>query len=300
MLRLMLLTCRLHWESMMRLLNTLKGVVQQTEKDGGTRALVFISMAKALCNLEKIVDAKRCLEIALGILDKKETTSPVEVAEAYSEIAMLYENMNEFETAISLLKRTQSMLEKLPQEQHSEGSVSARIGWLLLLTGKVTQAIPYLESAAEMLKESYGPKHFGIGYVYNNLGAAYLELDRPQSAAQMFAVAKDIMDAALGPHHTDSIEAYQNLSKAYGAMGSYTLAIEFQQRAIDAWESHGPSAHDVLMEARRIREQLKTKARDASTNQLPTKALPLPQSCPSGRNEETYIMTSLSARVKQA
>lgn len=281
-------------------INTLKGVVQQTEKDGGTRALVFISMAKALCHLEKIADAKRCLEIACGILDKKETASPVEVAEAYSEIAMLYENINEFETAISLLKRTQSMLEKLPQEQHSEGSVSARIGWLLLLTGKVTQAIPYLESAAEMLKESFGSKHFGIGYVYNNLGAAYLELDRPQSAAQMFAVAKDIMDAALGPHHADSIEAYQNLSKAYSAMGSYTLAIEFQQRAIDAWESHGPSAHDMLMEARRIREQLKTKARDASTNQLPTKALPLPQSSPSGKNEETYIMTSLSARIKQA
>ncbi|KAJ6998586.1 LOW QUALITY PROTEIN: hypothetical protein NC653_014684 [Populus alba x Populus x berolinensis] len=228
-------------------INTLKGVVQQTEKDGGTRALVFISMAKALCHLEKIADAKRCLEIACGILDKKETASPVEVAEAYSEIAMLYENMNEFETAISLLKRTQSMLEKLPQEQHSEGSVSARIGWLLLLTGKVTQAIPYLESAAEMLKESFGSKHFGIGYVYNNLGAAYLELDRPQSAAQMFAVAKDIMDAALGPHHADSIEAYQNLSKAYSAMGSYTLAIEFQQRANKiAWESHGPSAHDML------------------------------------------------------
>jgi len=54
------------------------------------------------------------------------------------------------------------------------------------------------------------------------------------------------------------------------------------------------------MEARRIREQLKTKARDASTNQLPTKALPLPHSSPSGRNEETYIMTSLSARIKQA
>lgn len=200
-------------------INILKGVVQQTEKDSETRALVFISMAKALCNQEKFADSKRCLEIACGILDKKEMVSPVEVAEAYSEIAMQYETMNEFETAISLLKRTISLLEKLPQEQHSEGSVSARIGWLLLLTGKVPQAIPYLESAAERLKESFGPKHFGVGYIYNNLGAAYLELDRPQSAAQMFAVAKDIMDVALGPHHADSIEACQNLSKAYGAMG---------------------------------------------------------------------------------
>ncbi|CAN0886195.1 Protein KINESIN LIGHT CHAIN-RELATED 3 [Linum grandiflorum] len=179
-------------------IETLKGTVQQTEKDSENRALVFISMAKALSCQEKFGDAKKCLEIALGVLDKKEKVSPVEVAEAYSEIAMQYENMNVFENAISLLKRTLSIVEKLPQEQHSEGSISARIGWLLLLTGKVTRAIPYLESAAERLKESFGPKHFGVGYIYNNLGSAYLELDRPQSAAQMFAVAKDIMDSALG------------------------------------------------------------------------------------------------------
>ncbi|KAM1153217.1 hypothetical protein TB2_035182 [Malus domestica] len=259
-------------------IETLKRVVQQTDKDSETRALVFISMGKALCNQERTADAKRCLELACGILDKRETISPVDVSEAYSEIAMQYETMNEFETAISLLKRTLALLEKLPQEQHSEGSVSARIGWLLLLTGKVSQAVPYLESAAERLKESFGPKHFGVGYIYNNLGAAYLELERPQSAAQMFAVAKDIMDVSLGPHHADSIESCQNLSKAYAAMGSYVLAIQFQQQVVDAWESHGPSAEDELKEAHRVLEQLKFKARNTfASNEFTTKALPLPQ-----------------------
>uniref|UniRef100_A0A5B7BAF6 Nephrocystin-3 n=1 Tax=Davidia involucrata TaxID=16924 RepID=A0A5B7BAF6_DAVIN len=257
-------------------INTLKGVVQQTDKESEDRSLVFLSMAKALCNQEKFVDSKKCLEVACGILDKKETTSPTIVSEAYMEISMLYETMNEFETATSLLKRTLAILEKLPQEQHHEGSVCARIGWLLLLTGKVPQAIPYLESAAERLKESFGSKHFGVGYVYNNLGAAYLELDRPQSAAQVFAIAKEIMDVSLGPHHTESIEACQNLSKAYGAMGSYNLAIEFQQQAIDAWEGHGPSAQDELKEAHRLLEQLKKKACGVFSNEPPIKALPLP------------------------
>ncbi|KAI5394935.1 protein KINESIN LIGHT CHAIN-RELATED 2 [Lathyrus oleraceus] len=254
---------------------TLRNVVNQTERDSESRALVLVSMAKALCNQEKFADCKRCLEISLGVLDKREQITPVEVAEAYSEISMLYETMNEFETAISLLKRALALLEKLPQEQHSEGSVSARIGWLLLLTGKVKQAIPYLESAAERLKDSFGPKHFGVGYIYNNLGAAYLELDRPQSAAQMFAVAKDIMDVSLGPHHADTIEACQNLSKAYGEMGSHALAIEFQQQVIDAWESHGASAEEELKEAQRLLDQLKRKARGTLSNEVPMKALPL-------------------------
>lgn len=199
-------------------INTLKGVVQQTERESADRALVFTSMARALCNQEKFSDAKKCLEIACGILEKKERSSPLVVVESYMEITSQYETMNEFETAISLLKKALEMLERLPQEQHSVGNVSARIGWLFLLTGNVEAAIPYFEDAAERLKDSFGPKHFSLGYVYNNMGAAYMELDRPQSAAQVFAYAKEIMDVSLGPHHSDSIEACQNLSKAYAAM----------------------------------------------------------------------------------
>ncbi|KZV32990.1 hypothetical protein F511_01501 [Dorcoceras hygrometricum] len=256
---------------------TLKGVVQQTEKESEDRAMIFISMAKALCNQDKFSDAKRCLEISCGILDKKERSYPQIVAEAFMEISMLYESMNEFVTAISLLKRSLSMLEKLPQEQHSVGSVSARIGWLLLLTGNVEQAVPFLEDAAERLKESFGSKHYGVGSVYNNLGAAYLELNRPQSAAQVFAYAKDIMDVSLGPHHADSIEACHNISKAYAAMGSYPLAINFQEKVVEGWEGHGPSARDEYAEAVQVLEELKDKASGSVYESL-MKALPLPLS----------------------
>ncbi|KAK2989505.1 hypothetical protein RJ640_019604 [Escallonia rubra] len=265
-------------------INTLKGVIPQTDKESEHRAVVFISMAKALGNQEKFVDSKRCLEIASSILGKKELNSPLEVSEAYMEISMQYETMNEFETAISLLKKAQAMLERIPQEHHSVGTVCARIGWLLLLTGKVDQAVPYLEDAAGRLKESYGSTHFGVGYVYNNLGAAYLELDRPQSAAQVFGVAQEIMDRSLGPSHVDTIEAAQNLSKAYSAMGSYALAINFQQNVVHAWENHGPSAQDELKEANRLLEQLEAKARFASADGNPLKGSP---SCQTGEVTST-------------
>ncbi|RAL42182.1 hypothetical protein DM860_011965 [Cuscuta australis] len=255
-------------------IDTLKSVLQRTDKESKDRAMVLLSMSKALSSQENFQESKKCLDSACEILRKKEKSFPVEVSEAYMEISTQYELMNEFETAISLLNKALRMLEKIPQEQHSVGTVSARIGWLLLLTGKVEQAIPSLEDAAERLKESFGPKHFSIGYVYNNLGAAYLELDRPQSAAQVFAYAKDVMDVSLGPHHADSIEAVQNLSKAYAAMGSYELAVDFQKKAVEAWEGHGQNAEDELKEARQILEQLMTKARASLLNQSPAKALP--------------------------
>ncbi|KAJ4744688.1 Tetratricopeptide repeat (TPR)-like superfamily protein [Rhynchospora pubera] len=242
-------------------IQTLKGVVHQTEKGSETRALVYIFMAKALSNQGNAnADSKRCLDAAQQIFKEKEDDSPESVSEAYVEIGSVYEALNEFDKAIDILKRSLEIIERLPCKQHLEGNTSAKIGWLLLLTGKVSEAVTYLESAVERMKESFGPKHFGVGYIYNNLGAAYMELDRPQTAAQMFAQAKEIMDISLGPHHADSIQACQSLANAYSAMGSYSIALDIQKKVVDAWSSHGPRARDELKEASRIFEQLKKKA----------------------------------------
>ncbi|TVU27682.1 hypothetical protein EJB05_19179, partial [Eragrostis curvula] len=257
--------------------SVLKNVAKQVEKDSEMRALVYISMAKALANQEKAGDTKRCLEIACNILEKKEFSAPDKVAEAYVEVSSLYEMVNEFDKAISLLKRSLTMLERIPQAQHMEGNVAARIGWLLLLTGKVSEAVPYLEDAVERMKDSFGPKHYGVGYVYNNLGAAYMEMDRPQSAAQMFALAKEVMDVSLGPHHSDTIEACQSLANAYNTMGSYALAMEFQKRVVDSWRNHGPDARDELKEAIRLYNQIKEKALASLLPEDSTTALPEPQ-----------------------
>lgn len=55
-------------------------------------------------------------------------------------------------------------------------------------------------------------------------------------------------------------------------MCSYGLAVNFQEKAIDAWKGHGPSAHDELKEAERILDELKMKACDEFEEQ---KMLPL-------------------------
>lgn len=56
------------------------------------------------------------------------------------------------------------------------------------------------------------------------------------------------------------------------------MAIEFQQKAVNAWVGHGRTAENELREARRLLKQLKEKALGASLKDHPTKALPLPQS----------------------
>lgn len=51
---------------------------------------------------------------------------------------------------------------------------------------------------------------------------------------------------------------------------SYALALEFQQKVIDAWGSHGPTAEDELRNARHMMEELKKKARAAAESSTKT------------------------------
>lgn len=115
--------------------------------------------------------------------------------------------------------------------------------------------------------------------MYSNLGAVYLELERPKSDARMCIGERD-HGCVTWSTSCRFNRPCQNLSKAYGTMGSYTVALEVRQRVIDAWESRGPTAHDEMREARRLLEQLKEKAQGLSCSGedevFPRKALPLP------------------------
>ncbi|VFQ86245.1 unnamed protein product [Cuscuta campestris] len=240
-------------------IDALKGVLPLTDKDNRDRAMIYVAISNALSGQKKLEEAKKCLDTACEVLGKDESSFPYGVATACMEIGMLYQAMNALEDALSVFNKTLRMFEKMPDALNYAGSVSCIIEEILLATGKAEQAVPYLEDAVKWLKESYGSNHFTVGCAYKTLGTAYLELDRPQSAAKVSADAKDIFDASLGPHHAHSIKANQNLSKAHAAMESYELAIDFQKKVVEALEGKGSNEENKLQKARQILEQLKKK-----------------------------------------
>ncbi|XP_006649408.2 nephrocystin-3-like [Oryza brachyantha] len=255
-------------------MDVLKKVIKRAGKESEERALAFVVMASILCIQDRSADSKRCLEIARGILDMKVSVSPGRVAQVYAEMSMLFESMIEFEVALCLMKKTLAFLNGVSEMEHIQGSISARMGWLLLKTERVDEAVPYLVTAIEKLKNCFGPLHFGLGFAYKHLGDAYLAMDQPQPAVKYFTIAKDIINATYGPKHEDSIEAIQCLANAYGVMGNYKAAMDCQEQVVDAYESCGPGALEDLKEARRLRYQLKLKARGLPHAVFPANSLP--------------------------
>ncbi|KAM0922084.1 hypothetical protein ACQ4PT_006336 [Festuca glaucescens] len=259
-------------------MNDLKKVMNRASKDSEERALAFVTMAKILCSQERLSDSRRCLEIARETLDSKRSANPERTAGAYTEISMLYESMTEFEMSLCLMKKTLAFLERVSGMQPFQGSISARLGWLLLLTKRVDEAVPLLEKAVEKLKNCFGPLHFGLGFAYKHLGEANIELNQLEAAVKFFVLASDIITAAFGPKHEDSIEILQLIANAYGLMGSYKHAEDYQLRVIAAYESCGPDMSYEQREARRLLEQLRRKAEGSPHAVFPANSLPvLPQ-----------------------
>ncbi|KAF3646502.1 hypothetical protein FXO37_20424 [Capsicum annuum] len=79
----------------------------------------------------------------------------------------------------------------------------------------------------------------------------------------------------------------------------YHLAINFQEKAVEAWEAHGPSAVDELNEAQRLLEQLKNKAAGLFDQNV-MKALPLANSREAGFNSTSEVGVSAIERQRSA
>ncbi|XP_078173958.1 protein KINESIN LIGHT CHAIN-RELATED 2-like isoform X1 [Carex rostrata] len=253
----------------------LQKAISNVDIDSELKAFLLVSMAKSLFHQQKFGDSKRCLQISLEILDKKESTIPKRIAEAYADISMLFETMNEFEISISFYKRSLSIARQQEEMHHVEGSILARLGWLLLVTKRVDQAVPYLEMAIERLEGCFGKRHFGLGFAYKHLGQAYMETDQPEMAVRYLSYSKEIIEETFGLSHDDTIDVNQCLANAYGTMGSYKLAMEFQQRVVDAWEKRGADATEDLREAYRLLEQLKKKLEGSPHAVFPANSLPV-------------------------
>ncbi|CAM0870763.1 unnamed protein product [Alopecurus aequalis] len=256
-------------------MNGLKNVLKRAGKDSEERALAFVNMAKILCSEERFGDSRRCLEIAREILDSKCSADPERVAGAYAEISMLYESMGEFEMSLCLMQKTLAFLQGVPGIHHIQGSISHRMGCLLMLTKRVDEAVPFLEKSVETLKNCFGPLHFGVGFAYKHLGEANLELDQPESAVKFFLLATDIITAAFGPKHEDSIEVIQLIANSYGLMRSWKDAEHYQLRVIAAYESFLPDSSWDVRESHRLLYQLRMKAEGKTHAVFPANSLPV-------------------------
>lgn len=222
-------------------------------------ASVFIRLADLYYKTGKLRESKSYCENALRIYNKPVPgTTQEEIASGLSEIAAVYESVNDPEEALKLLQRAIKLLEDKPGQQNTIAGIEARIGVMYYMVGRYGEALTSFESAVSKLRASGERKSAFFGVLLNQMGLACVQLFKIDQAAELFEEARAILEQECGPCHQDTLGVYSNLAATYDALGRIEDSIEILEYVVKLREEQlGTANPDFDDEKNRLAELLK-------------------------------------------
>ncbi|KAK1326970.1 hypothetical protein QJS10_CPA01g02005 [Acorus calamus] len=226
-------------------------------------ASVFVRLADLYHKIGKLRESKSYCENALRIYSRPAPgTSAEDVAAGLTEIAAIYEAVNEPEEALKLLQKARGLLEDLPGQRSAEAGIEAQMGVMLYMVGRYGEARDSFESAVAKLRAAGERKSAFFGVVLNQMGLACVQLFKIDEAAGLFEEARAVLEQECGPCHPDTLGVYSNLAATYDAMGRVEDAIEILEYVLKVREEKlGTANPDVDDEKKRLAELLKEAGR---------------------------------------
>lgn len=226
-------------------------------------ASVFIRLADLYYKTGKLRESKSYCESALRIYTKPVPgTTTEEIAGGLTEIAGIFEAMNEPEEALKLLHKAKRLLDDVPGQQSTVAGIEAQMGVMFYMVGRFGEARSSFESAVAKLRASGERKSAFFGVMLNQMGLACVQLYKIDEAAGLFEEARGILEQECGPFHPDTLGVYSNLAATYDAMGRIEDAIETLEHVLKAREEKlGTANPDVDDEKKRLAELLREAGR---------------------------------------
>lgn len=236
-----------------------------TYGEGHTKvAAVYVSLAEQYLKTGKHRESKMNCENALRIYGRQNAGhSEVDLATGLTEIASVYESMNEKEQAIMFLQRALDILEGLPGHHSAVAGIEGQMGVLYYLLGRYEEAFMAFKNAVSKLRSAGEGRSSVLGTLLNQMGLACVGLNEIWHSADLFEEAKSIFEEILGAHHADTLAISSNLAGAYDALGRSGEAIDLLESILEVKEERLGTVHpEVEDERHRLMQLLREAGRD--------------------------------------
>jgi tetratricopeptide (TPR) repeat protein len=117
-------------------------------------------------------------------------------------------------------------------------------------SGRDVKVVDILDRATQRLEKEFAGAEATRGALLNTLGQTYLGLALYDKAAVMFAKARDVREAVLGPGHFDTLQSRGNLANAHYSAGRLSEAIALQEETLKLREAALGPDHPNSLQAR--------------------------------------------------
>lgn len=238
---------------------------KSTYGEGHTKvAAVYVSLAEQYMKTGKHREAKSQSESALRIYGRQNAGhSQEDLATGLTEIASVYESMNEREQALMFLQRALDILEGLPGHQSAVAGIEGQMGVLYYVLGRYEEAFMAFKNSVSKLRAAGERRSALLGILLNQMGLACLGLNEIWHSADLFEEAKSIFEEIWGTQHADTLVVSSNLAGVYDALGRSGEAIDLLENILEVKEERLGTVHPEVEEERhRLMQLLKEAGRD--------------------------------------
>ncbi|KAH9617045.1 hypothetical protein KSS87_017714 [Heliosperma pusillum] len=197
-------------------------------------ASVFVRLAELYTKVGKFSESKSYSEKALQIYNKPPPpdVDVDDIANGLTEVATIYETMNEMDEALKLLKKALELYSDGPGQKSVVAGVEAQIGVIYYMLVNYSECYTYLKSSVSKFEASGEKRSSLYAITLNQLGLACVQLNEISEAVELFEEARGILEKEYGLHHPDTLGVYSNLAGACDALGRWDEAIELLEYVV--------------------------------------------------------------------
>ncbi|CAA6822629.1 MAG: Unknown protein [uncultured Sulfurovum sp.] len=169
----------------------------------------------------------------LELLLKSSDENNPQIAKAYNEIALAWENKGEYDKAIEFHNKSLKIkLATLGENHPSTATSYNNIGGAWYSKGEYDKAIEFHNKALKIRLATLGENHPETATSYNNIGTAWYSKGEYGKAIEFYNKDLKINLATLGENHPSTATSYNNMGTAWESKGEYDKAIKFYNKAL--------------------------------------------------------------------
>ena len=165
----------------------------------------------------------------------QEPTETLDLAETYSNVALLHDTEESTDQALELnLKALHIRLRLLPHDHQLVALTYNNIGLVYFHRHEFDKSLQYYEKAREIEHSTLGSvDHFDYATTLSNIGLVHFEKGCYELALNFYQQALTIRERSLPAQHVQFSETYNNIGTVQEKLGDLHSALEMFEKALE-------------------------------------------------------------------
>ena len=224
-------------------------VLKELSTDNKLIGKIYSNMGLVAVEGGNFLLAMRNFNKAISIQKSAET---LDLAETYSNIALLYDQQGETDKALDYNIRCLDIRTRLLHRNHPLlGEIYNNIGLVYFHRREYEKALDHYEKAHLIQQTTLeSPDHFDHAITLNNIGLVYYEQGKYELALSFYKQAQSTQERSLPAQHPDNATIYTNIGSAQKELDHLDEALIMFEKALEvrltALLPHHPSISEAF------------------------------------------------------